>query len=166
MAEFGVRHEHAVDEQPRADTGAEREHHHDALTTGGHAVPHLGQPGGVSVVDHVHADTERLGEDLVGVDVQPRLVDVRRRSDDAVANDRRKCAPDRALPAVMADELDHDLGHRLGGRGLRCVDSVAVGDQRSGCEVDDRRLHPTAADVDAEGVTGRVARRGRHESPR
>ena len=83
-------HEHPVDEQPGTDPGAERQHHDDSRTARGDAVPHLGEPGGVGIVDHVHADTERLGEDPVGVDVEPRLVDVRRRADDAVADDRRE----------------------------------------------------------------------------
>ena len=54
----------------------------------------------------------------------------------------------------MTHEFDDHLGHRLGSRRLRRVDSVSLGDQLAGGEIDDRGLHPAAADVDAEGLAG------------
>ena len=60
VAELGVRHEHAVDEQPRTDAGAERQHEHDAAAVAAGAVAHLGEPGGVGVVDDVDVLAGRL----------------------------------------------------------------------------------------------------------
>ncbi len=52
VTEFGVGHQRAVDEQPRADPRAEREYQHDAVDIAPRTPAHLGEPGGVRVVHH------------------------------------------------------------------------------------------------------------------
>ena len=52
VAELGVGHELAVDEQRAADAGAERHHDHDAGAALARAERDLGDAGGVGVVDH------------------------------------------------------------------------------------------------------------------
>ena len=105
VTELGVRHELAVEEQPRADPRAEREHDDDTVAVATGAVAHLGESGGVGVVDHVHRAARRLGEHGVDVGADPRLVDVRRRAGDAVAHDRREGHADVAVPVEVVDEL-------------------------------------------------------------
>ena len=53
----------------------------------GHAVPRLGQPRGVGVVEHPHLAAEPLAEQVVGVGADPALVDVGRRGDHAALAD-------------------------------------------------------------------------------
>jgi len=114
----------------------------------------------------VHADTDRFAEDPVGVDIQPRLIDVRCRSDSPIANDRREGTPDTPLPPVMPDEFNDDLCHRLRRCGLRRVDAVAISDQPSCCEINNGRLHSTATDVDTKGLADGGTTQGRHEAAR
>ncbi len=152
MAEFGVRHERAVDEEARADAGPERQHHHHTVTGGFGPETHFGETGRIGVVDHVNGLPQRLGEDRVGIHLEPRLVDVRGRPDDAAADDRREGAADRAGPVVVANEFDDDLGHCLRCCRLRRVDPVSLGDEFARREIDRCRLHAAAADVDSECV--------------
>ena len=60
------------------------------------AVPHLGEAGGVRVVDDVHLAAGRLREERVGVGADPGLVDVGGRVHDAVAYDAGHGHADRA----------------------------------------------------------------------
>ncbi len=150
VTELGVGDEHAVDEQSGADPGAEGQHHHDTASTPTGAELHLGDTRSIAVVDHVNLEAAGLREHGVGVDVDPRRVDVGGRSDDTIADDRRERTADRAGPPVMLDELTHDPRHCVRCGRPRRVDAVAIGPQLAGVEVDDRRLHPGAADVDSE----------------
>ena len=150
MSELGVRDELAVEEKSRADPRPEREHDHDAAAIATGAIAHLGQSGGVGVVDHVHRAVRRLGEHGVDVRADPCLVDVRRRAGDAAADDGRKGNPDVAIPVEVVDELGDDVGHRLRGCRLGGRDLVAFARHGARGEVDGRRFHARSADVDAE----------------
>ena len=78
VAEFGVRHQRAVDQQRAADSGAERQQDDHARHALGRAEARLGDAGGVGVVEHddLVAAAGRLGEARVDVGADPALVDV------------------------------------------------------------------------------------------
>ena len=150
VPELGVGHQRAVVEQARPDPRSEREHDDDAVAAATGAVAHLGQPGSVGIVDHVHRTARGGGEHGVDVRADPRLVDVRRATGDSLAHHRWKGHADVAFPLEVVDELAHHRGHRLRSRRPGREDLVTLGGQRPGREVDGGRLHPRTADVDAE----------------
>ena len=94
VAELGVRHETAVDEQPGADAGAEREDDHDAAATAPGAERHLRHTRRIGVVDDGDVTTGGLREERVDVGADPRLVDVRGAVHHAVADHRWHRRPD------------------------------------------------------------------------
>ena len=111
--------------------GAERQHEHDAGAARAGAEAHLGQPGGVGVVDDVDVAARRLGEQGVDVGADPRVVEVGRAQRHAVADDagerRRRHGP----PCSKWSTSRHDdVGHRLRRRRLRGRDLEAVVEQR------------------------------------
>ena len=121
-------HQHAVDEQPRADAGAERQHEHDARHALAGAEAHLGEPGGVGVVDDVDVGAPAaFGEQRVGIGAEPRLVDVGRAVDRRRGARRRGTSRRRARPVEVLDELGDDVGHRLRRRRLRRQDLEPLG---------------------------------------
>ena len=105
------------------------------------AVPHLGQPGGVGVVDDVDVAAGGVGEQRVGVGADPGAVDVGRRADHAVADDGRHRHADRpARVGEPAEQLDEHLGDGLRGRRLRGLDPHPVLGEVALVEVDRRPL--------------------------
>jgi hypothetical protein len=98
VTELGVGHQRPVDEQARADARAERQHEHHAVDALRRAPAHLGKPGGIGVVHHGHVDTACLGEQAVGVDAQPAVVDVRCGVHHAVPHDPGEADADRTRP--------------------------------------------------------------------
>jgi hypothetical protein len=96
---------------------------------------------------------EPLGEQLVGVDADPGLVDVGGGEHDAASYDGRDRDPDR--PGRVGERVAQ-LGHDLAD-GLRCglrrgVDAVPLLEELTGVETHRRRLDPGAAEVDADRV--------------
>ena len=79
----------------RADAGAERGDDDQPALAACRAVPHLGEPGGVGVVDHVTVAAGASVNSCVGVGADPALVDVGGRAHDAVPDDARDGHPDR-----------------------------------------------------------------------
>ena len=64
MAELGVRHEPAVEEQRAADAGAQTQYEHGAADIARGAEVHFGEPGGVGVIDGDHLALELGGGGL------------------------------------------------------------------------------------------------------
>ena len=156
VPQLGVRDQHAVVDHRRADPGAEGGQEHQPATAGGSAVLHLGEAGGVGVVDHVDLATGGLAEDPVGVGAEPGVVDVGGRVDHAVAHDAGDGDADRAgRLREVPEELDEHLRHRVGGRGLGSADAHALGGEVAAREVHGCALDARAAEVDAEGETHR-----------
>ena len=114
---------------------------------------HLGDPSRVGIVHQQDVATEVLFEDLFGIGIDPRLVDVGCRTGLAVGHHSGDGDADRAV-ADGAGEVLHDLTndrcHVLRRRLFWGHDAKALIDEFAGCKVDGRSLDPTAADVDAE----------------
>ena len=165
MAELGVGHERAVDEQARSDAGAEGEAQHDAVSAFANAPGHLGHSRCIGVVQDRHRSAEGLGEQAVGVDVDPAVVDVGGAAHHAVADHRGHADAHRPVPAVMRDQFDRDLGERLRRGRTRRVDAVSLAGQLAGGEVDGRgrshhaRCRPRTAIRYASGEDARSGRR-------
>ncbi|GGU21551.1 hypothetical protein GCM10007979_20200 [Nocardioides albus] len=156
VTELGVGNEHAVIEERRADAGAERRHDDQSAAALRGAVAHLGQAGGVGVVDHVHVAAGGRGEDRVRVGADPGLVDVGRGVDHPVAYDARNGHPDLAVAVREVREQFHeDLGDGLGGGAFGRRDAYAFRGELAGREVDRGTLDAGAAEVDAEGQARR-----------
>ena len=99
-----------VDEQRAADAGAERDHHHDALLVATGAEAHLGEAGGVGVVQHDERTPDRLAEPLGDVLPDPRLVDVGGGLGHAPADDGRERRADGPVATELGDDLGDDVG--------------------------------------------------------
>ena len=147
----------------RADPGAEGRDDDEALLPLGGAVVELGDPRGVRVVDEDDVVAELLLEHRLGLEVEPRLVDVGGRADDALGDDTGDGDADGGVAAdvvEVVDDLADDVADRLG-RGLRRgVDPLALAGERTLGEVDRRALDAAPADVDAEGQAALLAHGG------
>ena len=153
MAELGVRHQRAVDEQGAADPRPEREEQHDAVAVLPGAEAHLGDARGVGVVDDIDRPAGRLLEQRLGVGADPGVVDVRCGLDDAVEDDGRERQADRAGRVELRHDLLHHRGHGVGRRRLWRRDADALGREGAGVEINGRALDAGAADVHTDGVS-------------
>ena len=108
MAQLGVGDQHAAVDNRAADAGAERGHDHQARMTLCRTIVHLGDAGRVSVVDEQNVATKAILEDLLGIGVDPRLVDVRGRAGLAVGHNGRDGDAERPVPNDVG-ELVHDF---------------------------------------------------------
>ena len=157
VPQLGVGDQDAVVDQGDPDPGAERREDDEAVLALGRAVAHLGDARRVGVVDDVHVPAEPLREQRVGVAVDPALVDVGRRADDAVGHDAGHGDADRRVRTdlvQLVDDLRDHVGDRLWGRVLGGGDPDPLGGELAGLEVDRGSLDAAAPDVDAEGEAG------------
>ena len=153
VAELGVGDQDAAIDDRRADPGAQSGEQYESGVILGRAVVHLGDAGGIRVVDQHDVATEMIFEDLLGLAVDPRLVDVGGRPGHAVGDDRRDGHADRPV-ADRVGEVGHDLPddlrdvrrRRLG----RCRNAHPLARQLTRGQVDRGTLDAAAADVDAE----------------
>ena len=122
------------------------------VTVAAGAELHLGQPGGVGVVDDVHRSppTAFVNSASASMSIHDlsTLAALWTTPWRTIAGERD---PDRALPREVLDQLDHHVGHVLRVRGLRREDLEPLLGQLPGDEIDRRRLHPRPTDVDPEG---------------
>nr|WP_262927682.1 hypothetical protein [Microbacterium sp. NIBRBAC000506063] len=129
VAELRVGHEHAVVEEGGADPGAERGQDRQTLRTAGGTVAHLGDAGGIRVVDEVDVAPEALLEELLRLEADPLLGDVRRGEGASVLDDRGEGDPERKRGLGDLERVEHaeDRGEHVVGRGsLGCGDLDAV----------------------------------------
>ena len=151
VAELGVGHERAVDEQRAPDAGAERDHHHDAASDPTPAPNSISAtPAASASFTTVTGAPIAFGEERRRVGADPLLVDVGRGEGHALLDDRGERCAGRALPVEEGCELTDHLGDRLGGGRMGREDAVAVGEELAGGDVDRRTLDAGSADVDAE----------------
>ena len=110
--------------------------------------PHLGNTGGVGVVDHPRGATRR------GLQRASASVPISR--DDvcpvraALLHHRRQADPEGPRVVEVLDDGPHRLGHRLGRGGLRSGDAVPLAHKTAGVGVDQGTLDARSADVDAQ----------------
>src|SRR5690606_40045215 len=107
MAELGGGDEYPVREQGAADAGAEGQHDDGAPVVAARAEVHLGDAGGVRVVDHGHRQAaETVAEQDARVGVDPALVYVGGGTDGGAVGDHAgEGDADRAGPAEVVDDL-------------------------------------------------------------
>ena len=87
VAELGVRNQHSVIDDCRPDPSSEGGDDHQAAAPLRRAVPRLGQPRRIRVVDDVYVAARGRGEEGVRVGADPGVVDVGCRADDTVTDD-------------------------------------------------------------------------------
>ena len=154
VPELGVRDQHPVGHERTADPRPEREQHDHPGARLGMPEARLGLARGIGIVDHRDRAPRDLGEQGLGVDAQPLLVDVGRGVDGAALHHTREGHPHLCLPREVRRDLPHHFGHRVGCGRVRRLDPEAVGGQRARRQVDDGALDPRAADVDAQCLHG------------
>src|SRR5688500_3578857 len=119
----------------------------------GCAIMHLGDPGRIGVVDQQNVATELTFEDLLGLGVDPRLVDVGSRSGLAVGHHSRDGDAERTVTNDVGERVDDfrvDRRHVLGCRPLRRGDAKSLRREFASSEIVGRSFDAAAADVDAE----------------
>ena len=157
MAELGVRHEHAVDDERGADAGAERRGDDEALLALGRAELLFGEARGVRVVDDGDGAAGRFGEHGGHVDADPRLVEVRHEVERLAGLDggRERDADGRGFGHFEVVELlAHDLGDRVRSGHLGGEDLQTGFGEFPLLQIDGRGLDAGAADIDAERLCG------------
>ena len=152
MPEFRVRDEHAVVDHGAADSGAEGGQQHQTIDTLGGAVAMLGHAGGIRVVHEVDVATEALFEELLRLEPDPPLGDVRRGHRPAGGTIAGKHTPTGASGSMLPSCANSSSTVSTMASGsppsgvasfTRSLTSVPLGD------VDDRTLDSGATDVDA-----------------
>src|SRR5688572_26630453 len=132
VPEFGVRYQLAVDEQGAADSRAQAQHQDRAHDVAGRAEVHLGESGGIGVIDGDDLSLEAQGGGLGQRLADPGLRDV--------GGGVHRAGHDYT---GKGDGVHHfaDRGHR--GRG----DRTAFADQGAPVQVNDGRLDRRASDI-------------------
>ena len=155
LPQLGVGHQAAINKQRRANAGAEGQDHHQARAATPGAEAHLGQSGGVGVIEHRDWAAHRLPEQLGDGLADPILGDVDRGQRPAMPHRSRKSTPDRPRPAKMPDQLRHHLAHGLGLGPLGRRDTQPFGSHVAGSRVHRRALDTGSTDVDAKNLHSR-----------
>ena len=122
MPQLGVRHQHTSVDDGAADAGAQGGHDDQAVVALGCPVVHLGQPGGVGVVDQRDGTVQVVLEELRRLKPRPGLVEVRDERHPPMHDRRGDGQPDAGpvgdLVLEILDDLRDHRGHVLGA-GLR-----------------------------------------------
>ena len=166
LPELRVRDQGAVDEDARADPGPKGQEDDDAGLVLTDPEPHLGDPCGIGVVDDEYRALERAGQPIHDGEVDPRLVDVAGELEHAADGDPGQADPDRrrlSQPARLGEPPDQPRDRRDDGvrrRWDRGRHAQPLRKEASRVDVDDGRLDPAAADIDADGdpADGRFGR--------
>src|SRR5215207_5822232 len=114
---------------------------------------HLGDTSRVSVVDQQDVPAELVLKELLGLAIDPRLVDVRGRAGLAVGDDRRNGDPDRAIADRVLEVVDDltDHGRNILWCGLgRGRNPEPIGHHLPGMQVYRSALDAAAADIDTK----------------
>jgi hypothetical protein len=154
VAELGIRHQLAVEEQRAADPGAERQHQDRPALAHPGAERHLGHPGRVGIVEHLDRVTGGLAEKLARVQADPGRIEVGGRPGHAAGHHAGECYADQAGPAEEGGQLMYHLGYRVGHGWTWGIDLLAGRQQLSRGDVDGCRLDARAAYIDAECMHG------------
>src|SRR6185312_2312477 len=151
VAELRVGEEPAVDEERRADAGAEGQHDDGTPHTAAGAETHLGETRRVRVVEEERIAVERAPDERGTVGTDPGMIDVGGGARPAASDDGGKSE---AHAARGLGELRSQRGdgrhHRLGARGLGCRCGDDLTHQTLGRNVHHPRLDEGAPDVDAQ----------------
>ena len=151
MPELGVGQEGAVDDDGGADAGALGGEHDDAVAALCCAECDLGDTRRVRVVQCDDCAAEITLHELVDIDVDPGLVEVRHVGDDAVKDGGGEGHTDRNadLDVELIDDLTAHRCDSVGRRGIRGGNSNLIADVLAGFQIDERALDARSADIDA-----------------
>jgi hypothetical protein len=138
MAEFGVRHQPAIDEQCAADSGAERQQQHGSRDCARGAILQFRQPRGVGIVDGDHRPLQMLSGEVRQRLTNPCLVEVGRSSHDAGANHTGKCQAHGVIARNLRDHGGECAQQCLGGVLRRCRRAEAFARESSRGQIDER----------------------------
>jgi hypothetical protein len=138
MAEFGVRHQSAIDKQCAADPGAERQQQHGARHGARSAVLQFRQPGRVRIVDGDHGPLQMPGRKVSQRLANPRLVEIGCGSHDAAANHTGKCQTHRVIARNICDHRGKCAQQCIGGILRRCGRAEAFAREGSRDQIDER----------------------------
>ena len=150
VSELGVGHQFAVDENGRPDSGAERQQDDDTLDSLCRPETSFGEAGRVSVVDHHNVTAGDVGEDLVGVDTDPGLIQVGRCTNDTALDDTGEPHAHRPLPRALAGEFSYDLSHSFGSSWFWGCDSLPLRHDLTRRDINLSRFHSGSTDIDTK----------------
>src|SRR6202521_1732559 len=155
VPEFAVGKEFAAGEQRRADAGAESQHDHRAGAAAAAAETHLGEAGGIRVIQEQYRPRQRPRGERRAVGAYPRGVDVGGGIGGALLDDAREGDPDPAGGRGESPGQSRQHAHQRGrGRRAGCGRGNQLAREAAGRDVDQTRLHRGAADVDSQHFTG------------
>ena len=152
MAQLSIGQQLPVDEDGAPDTRPQGQHKHDAIVSPAGSKFHLGDAGGVGIVEQQHRAPGFPLEQLLAVGANPGLVHVGGAIGHAVPNDRRECAADGTLPAKMAGYLSHDIAHIFWHRWLRGRQAIPPGGQYPLFDVNHRAFDTGSSNVNAQDL--------------
>ena len=150
VTQLGVGQQMAVDEDGGADAGADRDEDDDPLAILTGAKAHLGQTGGIGIIQHIAGLAGDIGKQMLGIGLNPALVDIGRTLGNAVVNGGGKAAAHRPFPVKVFDQRLEGMGD--GGRGgrLRRGNAMALADQFAGFGIHQTALDPRASNIHSQ----------------
>src|SRR5574344_790843 len=144
MPQLGVGVQLAIDEDGAAQACAYGDHHDHTIAIASLTETHLGDAGGIGIVEYEAGTLGSLLKQLLHTGIDPTGIDIGGAEGDTVVDGRGETATDGALPVEVVDQLFERLGHRLGGGGLWGLNAVTFADQQTALCVDDGSLDARA----------------------
>ncbi len=150
VAQLGVGQQVTVDEDCGADTGADRDEDDNPLAILAGTKAHLGQTGGVGIVEHIAGLAGDICKQVLGIGLNPALVDVGRALGNAVVDGGRKAATHRSFPVEVFHQSLEGMGNGGRGRRLWCGNAMALANQLTGFGIDQTALDPRASNIHSQ----------------
>ncbi len=142
MAQLGVGQQMAVDEDGGADAGADRDEDDDPLAILAGAKAHLGQTGGIGIIQHIAGLAGDIGKQMLGIGFDPALVDVGGTLGNPIVDGGGKATAYRSFPVEVFDQRLEGMGDGSRGGRLRCGNAMALANQFAGFGIDQTALDP------------------------
>src|ERR1700722_3009418 len=154
MAELGVRHQFAVDEQGSADARTQGQQEHGARHAARGAVAQFGESRRVGIVDGDHGSPQTLAGQVGEGFSDPCLVEIGRRAHGAVAYHAGKCQAHRVIAGDVRYCRLQGGQQGFGGVLRRCRYTEALAGERARAQIHQRTFDGGPADVYADSQWG------------
>src|ERR1700728_397744 len=154
MAEFGVRHQFAVDEQGTAYARTQGQQEHGARHAARCAVAQFGESRRVGIVDGDHGSPQTLAGQLGEGFSDPCLVEIGRRANCAVAYHAGKCQAHRVIAGDVRYCRLQGGQQGFGGVLRRCRYTETLDGERARAQIHQRTFDGESAAVDADSQWG------------
>ena len=105
VSQLGIRVQLAIDEDGAAQTRAYGDHHDHAIAIATLSKTHLGDAGGIGIVEHEAGTLGGLLKQLLHAGIDPAGIDIGGAEGDTVVDGRGETAADGALPVEVVDQL-------------------------------------------------------------